>query len=242
MVGMSDINDRAFNLMQDAQKNIDFGPDSIYQATTGFNIQLPAIASDSGESYIGNNPSGERGSYLKKTDSDNDGVKFETRVKAEDKSVFKEGRKIGTTTVHKFPKSMKIKVGFSLRNEGWDDPNKVDEVEIPFDVNNIYMQVDSEGKNIGGYLRYRQADGSDVFVSMHLRDINKMLERSQHRRTYEGVPHSKHKRGSFDAYHRTLGDRDKGDLDIYVVKPDGSSEQALYDPKTRMFHQLSDEY
>jgi len=231
---MSDINDRAFNLMQDAQKNIDFGPDSIYQATTGRNIQLPAIASDSGESYIGKNPSGEHGSYLKKTDSDYHGTKFESRVKAEDKSIFENGRKVGTTTIHKFPKSMKIKVGFIS-----DNPDKVSQVEIPFDVNNIYMQVDSEGRNTGGYLRYRQADGSDVFIGMDLNDINRMLERSQHTRTYRAVEASKHMRGSFDAYHRTLGDKDKGMLPIYVVKPDGSSDYGNYNPETRMFYQMS---
>jgi len=47
-------------------------------------------------------------------------------------------------------------------------------------------------------------------------------------------------RGSFDASHRTLGDKDKGMLSIYVVKPDGSSENAMYDTEKRMFYQLSD--
>ena len=232
---MSDINDRVWNLMQDAQKNIDFGPDSIYQTTPGFNIQLPAIASDSGESYIGNNPSGEGGSYLKKTDSDYRGTKFESRVKVEDKIYNYGGGRIEKETIKHFPKSMKIKV-----DSHSDNPDKVNMVEIPFDVNNIYRTVDKEGSNTGGYLRYRQKDGTDVFIDMDLSDINRMLEGSQRKRTYRGTEASKHMRGSFDASHRTLGDKDKGMLSIYVVKPDGSSENAMYDTEKRMFYQLSD--
>ena len=232
---MSDINDRVWNLMQDAQKNIVFGPDSIYQTTTGRNVQLPALASDSGKSYIINNPSGEHESYLRKTDSDYSGIKFESRVKVEDRIHNYGGGRIEKETIKHFPKSMKIKV-----DSHSDNPDKVNMVEIPFDVNNIYKQVDSEGRNTGGYLRYRQADGSDVFIDMDLNDINKMLEGSQRKRTYRGTEASKHMRGSFDASHRTLGDKDKGMLSIYVVKPDGSSENAMYDTEKRMFYQLSD--
>ena len=138
---MSNINSRVFDLMQDAQRDFDFGPDSVYQTTAGRSVQLPAISPDSGELYINEYSEGRNNFTLAKTDYDPHlGTKFKDHAEV-------------------FPKSVKLDIAFIS-----DDMHKTNIVEVPFDLNNIYKISDEKGNYSGGMIRYRQADGSDVLI------------------------------------------------------------------------------